>query len=369
MDTDYQERESKAVDAIKKAIPPALKRDMLRDSRGLFAEVFENNEVFPNHYIASGCDSVGTKIILAEAMGIYDTVGIDCVAMSANDLATLGAVNPFLFMDCVLCQSEILDKAITGPLVQGMAQGLAMCDASSALRNSIRANFGKGETASVHELLSSTKEGYGFDIIGSMIGFIAKEKYVKRKVRVGDKIIAFPSTGLHSNGYTDARHCLLNGDFESRPQYKKLYRGKFSLHDLFDSSTIGKKLIEPTRIYVRDMAAIARDFDVVGVNNTGYGLKNFNRITGGFEFNITKPLPPQPIFGLIQKESGFTDEKMYTTFNMGMGFFGIVHAKDADDILQIAKDALIIGDVKKSSGNETITVLAHTPKKIIFKGY
>ena len=98
MDTDYQNREAKAVEAIKNAIPKGMKRDMLDISKGMFAEIYEN-KVFPNHYMVCGIDGVGTKLILAEAMGIYDTIGIDCVAMSVNDLVTLGAVSPFIFMN------------------------------------------------------------------------------------------------------------------------------------------------------------------------------------------------------------------------------------------------------------------------------
>src|SRR3989338_6263307 len=171
MNQNYQTRESKAVDAIKKAIPISLKKDMLEESKGMFAELYENNEVFPKHYIASAIDSVGTKVIIAEAMKKYDTIGIDCVAMSANDLATLGAVNPFLFMDCITCQNKIEEEAITGEIAKGMSKGLEQCDASNVLKNSIRANFGKGETASADELISSFNEGYGFDLVCCMAGF------------------------------------------------------------------------------------------------------------------------------------------------------------------------------------------------------
>src|SRR3989344_6798099 len=92
---DYQKREAKAVEAIKRAIPAKLKQNMNAISKGMFAELFENKEVFPNHYMVCAIDGVGTKLILADAMGKYDTVGIDLVAMSANDLATLGRVSPF----------------------------------------------------------------------------------------------------------------------------------------------------------------------------------------------------------------------------------------------------------------------------------
>jgi len=367
MKPSYQGRESKAVDAIKKAIPSSLKSDMLPQSKGMFAELFENNEVFPKHYIATAIDSVGTKIIIAEAMEKYDTIGIDCVAMSANDLATLGAVNPFLFMDCISCQSEIQEKAITGDIVKGMSKGLQQCDASKILRNSIKINFGKGETASVDELLSSPKSGYGFEVIGSMIGFIEKNKIKKQKIKPGQKIITLKSSGPHSNGYIDLRHYLLKGDFETRAEFKRKYKGRFSLDDKFDGSTIGKILLEPTKIYIETMAKISKNFDVVGFNNTGYGLKNLNRAREKVEFRINKPLKPQPIFELMQKESGFNDEQMCKTFNMGMGFFVVCNAKDVDDILDIAKNADIVGEVRKS--NKTITVLEKNSKMIIYEGY
>ena len=363
----YADRESKAVSAIKKAIPSSLKKNVIPKSKGLFAELFENNEVFPNHYIASAIDGVGTKVLIAEAMKKYDTIGIDCVAMSANDLATLGAVNPFLFMDCITCQNKIEEEAITGEIAKGMSKGLEQCDASNVLKNSIRANFGKGETASADEVISSFNEGYGFDLVGAMIGFIEKSKVNNKKIGVGDKIIALPSSGPHSNGYTALRHHLLNGDFETRNKFKKLYKGKHSLHDKFDNSTIGKLLLEPTRIYLQTMAKISKDYDIVGVNNTGYGLKNFNRIKGNFEFLINNPLKPQPIFELMQKESNFSDKEMYETFNMGMGFFVVCKEKETDKILQIAKEGNVVGEVRRAE--KTRTVLEKGNKKIAFEGY
>ena len=367
MNPSYQSRESKAVDAIKKAIPNSLKSDIVEQSKGMFAELFENNEVFPKHFIATAIDSVGTKVIIAEALHKFDTIGIDCVAMSANDLATLGAVSPFLFMDCISCQSKIQEKQITGEIVRGMSRGLEQCNASNILRNSIRINFGKGETASVDELLSSPNAGYAIELVGSMIGFIGKQKFKKQKASIGDKIIALKSSGPHSNGYTDLRHNLLKGDFETRNEFKRKYKGRFSLDDKFDGSTIGKILLEPTKIYVQTLAKISKNFDVIGINNTGYGLKNFNRIKEKVEFRINNPREPQPVFDLMQKESGFSDEEMYKTFNMGMGFFVFCHKENADDILNIAKDADIVGEVRKSS--KTITVLEKNKKKIVFEGY
>ncbi len=362
----YQKREAKAVQAIKDAIPDSLKKDSVKGIKGMFADLHENNEVFPKHYIATGVDGVGTKIIIAEAMSKYDTIGIDLVAMCANDLATLGAVNPFLFMDYLACQKGIQERELTGSIIKGIVKGLGQCDSSNILRNSIRMNFGKGETASVDELIAGLKPGFGFDIAGCMVGFIRKDK-LNIKVGVGDKIIALRSSGPHSNGYTDLRFKLLKGEFEDRPEFKKNYTGKYTLDYDFNGATIGNILLEPTRIYIKDMAKVAKNFPVVGINNTGYGLKNFNRISQNVEFRINNPIEPQPIFKLMQKESGFSEERMYTSFNMGMGFFIIAKKQDAENILQKIKHAELVGEVKKS--NKTRTVLEKEGKKIVFSGY
>src|SRR3989344_7212170 len=115
------------------------------------------------------------------------------------------------------------------------------------------------------------------------------------------------------------------------------------------------------------MARVSKDYNVVGINNTGYGLKNFNRLQGNFEFRVNNPLKPQPIFNLMQKESKFSDKKMYETFNMGMGFFIICGKNDADKILQIAKEGRVVGTVEKSNKNRTI--LEKSREKIVFEGY
>ena len=160
---------------------------------------------------------------------------------------------------------------------------------------------------------------------------------------------------------------MMKGNLEERKELKKLYKGKFSLDSKFDNSTIGKILLEPTKIYLQTIAEISKNHNIVGINNTGYGLKNLNRIHGNFEFRVNNPLKPQPIFNLMQKESKFSDKKMYETFNMGMGFFIICGKNDADKILQIAKDGKIVGVVKKSNKNRT--VLEKGSEKIVFEGY
>ena len=365
---DYQKREEKAVRAIKKAIPSSLKSGMLKQSKGMFAELYQSS-VFPKHYCAVAIDGVGTKLILAQAMNKYDTIGIDLVAMSANDLATLGAVAPFMFLDYLAVQSKVEEK-YAGHILKGMVKGLQQCDASKILRNSVRINLGKGETASVDELMGGIREGYGFDIAGAMIGFIEKRK-LNTKVSVGDKIIALASSGPHSNAYTDLRLKLLKGEFEKRKEFRKNYKGRFRLNADYKGKTIGNWLLEPTKIYLKTMAAIASKYKVVGINNTGYGLKNLNRVHQKVAFHINNPMKPQPIFELVQKEAKYSDKEMYQRFNMGMGFFIIAKKKDAPNVLKLARKmgekAQIVGDVRKS--NVTQTILIKNKKKIACRGY
>ena len=190
-------------------------------------------------------------------------------------------------------------------------------------------------------------------------------------IKPGFKVIALKSSGCHSNGYTDIRLNLLNGDFETRPEFRRRYRGRFSLHDKFGSATIGQELLKPTRIYLRTVNAISKEFSVLGFNNTGYGLKNLNRAKEKVEFRITGPLKPQPIFELLQKESGFSDEEMYRKFNMGQGFFLVCRPEDASGVINIAQkfgdDAKVVGEVRKS--DVTKVVLEKNGKEIEYVGY
>jgi len=129
--------------------------------------------------------------------------------------------------------------------------------------------------------------------------------------------------------------------------------------------------LEPTKIYLKTMAAIASKYKVVGINNTGYGLKNLNRVHQKVAFHINNPMKPQPIFELVQKEAKYSDKEMYQRFNMGMGFFIIAKKKDAPNVLKLARKmgekAQIVGDVRKS--NVTQTILIKNKKKIACRGY
>ena len=363
----YQKTESLALSQIKKAIPLSLKQNIIKETKGLFAELYESS-VFPDYYLACSIDGVGTKLLIASALNRFDTIGIDLVAMCANDLATLGNVQPFLFMDYLAVQEKIELRA--GEIITGISKGLELCDTSGIFRNDIKINFGKGETASITEMLDSFKDGFGYDIAGAMIGFMPRNADIK-EILPGDRIIAIKSSGLHSNGYTDARKYLLNGDFETRKHINPLYKGKYCLTDKVGGRNLGDILLEPTRIYSKSVAEIARRFKVIGVNNTGNGLKNFNRFNANAEFFIDNPPEPPDIFRMIQQSSGFKDMQMYQTFNMGMGFFLIVSERDANNIVNCLKemneDAWIVGNV--NSAKNTHTILVKGKNRIVFEGY
>jgi phosphoribosylformylglycinamidine cyclo-ligase len=323
-ESDYQSRESKAVEAIKKEI--RSKHNLVPSTKGSFVELYYLDSVFPDYYMSTAIDGVGSKVILAILLNKYDTVGIDCVAMAKNDECAHpgnGNIHTFMYLDYLACQGEIEEKGIAGDIVRGIETGLALADISDITRLPIRPNLGKGETASLDEVIAGPTSGYGFDLAGAMIGFVEKDiakRAVKTKPKDGDAIIAFRSSGGHSNGYTDFRHYLLDGEFEERPEFRKRYKGRFSINDRMPDSdlSIGKELLMPTRIYAKLMADIAV-WDVIGINNTGYGLHNFNRVGNDVKYIINAPMEPQDIFKLMQDESGFNDEKMYRKFNMGMG--------------------------------------------------
>ena len=363
-DPNYHKREAEAVNALKNIIPDKLKAE-IPISKGMFASLIECPE--KNHYLVTANDGAGTKPILAIAMNKFDTIGIDMVAMVANDIATLGNVIDLTLMNYLPCQAKIQKEKITAEIMKGVVAG---CELAGA-------KIGKGETASVDEILGSPKSGYGFDIAGVMTGFIEKNNILQKKVKPGYKIIGFQSSGGHCNGYTGFRLNLLNGDFEERPEIKKLYKGKYSLNDKVPGTnqTIGEALLFPTRIYSKMMRAIGEKFPYIqGVNITGYGLKNFNRVGENLVFHLYDNwlFEPQPIFQLYASETGIPDEKLYESCNMGLGFAIMVAHEDLDKVFEIAKRngeiARIIGEVESSRfGNSTI--LHKNQKEIYFYGY
>ena len=260
--------------------------------------------------LAMCTDGVGSKILLAEEMDSIHTVGIDCVAMNTNDLICVGA-EPLSFVDYVALDKP--DEELMAKIGMGLAEG---CKQSNC-------TLSGGETAILPELV------HGFDIAGTSVGYVKQDKIIDgTKITEGDVLIGLKSSGPHSNGYTLIRK-LFDGDKE-----------------------LGKKLVEPTRIYVKEVMNLINQVNVHGIAHiTGGGLDNISRINDNFQYLIDNPLPVHYVFDWLQEKGSIEIKEMYRTFNMGMGMIIIVSKDVAKESVSIlGKYAQIIGSVKNGKG-------------------
>ena len=265
-----------------------------------------------NGALAMCTDGVGSKLLLAEEMDSIHTVGIDCVAMNTNDLICVGA-EPLSFVDYVALDKP--DEELMAKLGKGLAEG---CKQSNC-------TLSGGETAILPELV------HGFDIAGTSVGYVKQDEIIDgTKISEGDVLIGLKSSGPHSNGYTLIRK-LFNGDKE-----------------------IGKQLVEPTRIYVKEVMNLIKQVDVHGIAHiTGGGLDNISRINNNFQYVIDNPLPVPSVFDWLQQRGDVEDSEMYRTFNMGMGMIIIVDKNDAEKSVSLLGEyAQIVGSVKNGKGIE-----------------
>jgi len=278
--------------------------------------------------LVSGTDGVGTKLKIAFALNKHNTVGIDLVAMSVNDIITCGA-KPLFFLDYISIAK--LSEKVVVELIKGVTEGCKMADCALL----------GGETA---EMPGFYPEGE-YDLAGFAVGIVEKSKIIDgRKIKEGDSVIGIASNGLHSNGFSLIRKVLLED---------KKYELDEKLTVL--KSTLGKELLRPTRIYVKPVLYLLEKYKVLGIAHiTGGGLlENIPRILPkGVSIQIDqKSWPKPPIFSLIQKEGKIFDEEMYRTFNMGIGMVLIVPQNDASKVINELKmiryDSYIIGKVIK----------------------
>jgi phosphoribosylformylglycinamidine cyclo-ligase len=267
--------------------------------------------------LAMTTDGVGSKVLIANAIKKWDTVGIDCMAMNVNDLLAIGA-EPIAFVDYLAL--EMVDPERSAQIAIGLQRGAEISNLTIV----------GGETASLPEIIK------GFDLAGTAIGIVDKDKVVTgEKIAVGDVMVGVPSDGLHSNGYTLARRIV--------EQSKYTYSDRMPGSDM----TIGEELLVPTRIYM-EVLGLVKKCDVHGLAHiTGSGLLKLHRLTAlGFE--ITDPLEPQPIFSFLQKLGNVTDAEMYRTFNMGMGFVVILPEEEVEKACQImGSGSKVIGSITK----------------------
>jgi phosphoribosylformylglycinamidine cyclo-ligase len=255
--------------------------------------------------IALSTDGVGTKLLLAEQLGRYDTVGIDCVAMNVNDVICVGA-EPLAMLDYIAIEKA--DPEVCEQIGVGLARGAELAGVE----------IPGGELAQLGEMVR------GFDVAGACFGTVALDAIIDGSaVRPGDAVIGLPSSGVHSNGYTLARSAL-----EGIP-----------LEDERLGRPLGEILLEPTEIYVKPVLELLRSgVDVRGLAHiTSGGLGNLLRFAADVGYEIDAPLPVPPVFELIQERGGVSDGEMHDVFNMGCGFCCVVAADDETAALELLR--------------------------------
>ena len=325
----------RAVELMKSHIARTMTSGVCSDVGG-FGGLFELDTTgIEKPVLVSGTDGVGTKLKLAFLMDKHDTVGIDCVAMCVNDIICCGA-KPLFFLDYIACGKNIPERIAS--IVSGVAEG---CVQSGA------ALIG-GETAEMPGFYPVDE----YDLAGFSVGVVDKSKILDPStMKAGDVVIALPSSGVHSNGFSLVRKVfdVENSDIKSP-------------REELGGKSIGETLLTPTKIYVKPVLALLEQVKVKGISHiTG----------GGFYENIPRSIPDGlgaviernavrvlPIFDLIAKEGNISERDMFNTFNMGVGMSIVVAREDAEKAVKILKangeDAYVIGKIENSEDKITI---------------
>ena len=281
--------------------------------------------------LALSTDGVGTKLLVAEALGQYDTVGIDCMAMNVNDVVCVGA-EPIALLDYIAVVEA--DPAVLASVAEGLRRGAE--DAGVEIPG--------GELAVVPEMVK------GLDLVGACVGTVDLEAIVTGSaIEPGDAVVGLPASGVHSNGLTLARRAL--PDLEERPEE-------------LGGASVGETLLEPTVIYVRAVLDLLRsEVDVRGLAHiTGDGLLNLLRLEAEVGYRISAPLPRQPVFDLIAARGGVSEADLHEVFNLGCGFCCVVPAGDADACVSALAErhpgTAVIGEVTDRAGVVEVAGLA-----------
>jgi phosphoribosylformylglycinamidine cyclo-ligase len=290
---------------------------------GYFATVMDLGN---NLGLALSSDGVGTKLLVAEMLDKYDTVGIDCVAMNVNDLLCVGA-EPLCMLDYIAVQEA--DPELLTAIGKGLYEGARQANIS----------IPGGEIAQVKELIRGIREGRGFDLAGACVGMVPMDRIIiGQHIQPGDAVIGLRSSGIHSNGLTLARDVFFRrAGYAPDRQVPELGR------------TIGEELLEPTRIYVREVIALLQaGVEIRAMAHiTSDGLLNLARVQAEVGYVLETLPTPQPIFSLLQQLGGVTDEEMFQVYNMGIGFCLVVPEPAVNRVLQDLKqqhvEALYLG--------------------------
>ena len=325
----------KSVELMKKHIRKTKVPGVCEDVGG-FGGLFEPDlGCMAQPVLVSGTDGVGTKLKIAFLMDKHDTVGIDCVAMCVHDIICCGA-KPLFFLDYIACGKNIPEQI--EQIVKGVCEGCVQ--AGCALIG--------GETAEHPGLMPEDE----YDLAGYCTGVVDKAKIIDNSaMRPGDVVIALPSTGVHSNGFSLVRKVFDVENTDLKAPVAEL-----------GGRSLGEALLEPTRIYVKPVLALLKEVAVKGISHiTG----------GGFYENIPRSIPDGlgakidrskvrvlPVFDLIAKKGGVSERDMFNTYNMGVGMSLVVAPEDAEKALAILKeqgeDAYLIGEIVESEEKITI---------------
>ncbi len=326
----------KSVELMKQHIAKTMTKGVCSDVGG-FGGLFELDlEGINKPVLVSGTDGVGTKLKIAFLMDKHDTVGIDCVAMCVNDVICCGA-KPLFFLDYIACGKNYPEKI--ADIVKGVCEG---CVQSGA------ALIG-GETAEMPGFYPLDE----YDLAGYTTGVVDKDKIIDNKtMKSGDVIIALPSSGVHSNGFSLVRKVFDVENSDIKTPIAEL-----------NGKSIGETLLTPTKIYVKPVLALLEQVKVKGISHiTGGGFyENIPRsIPDGLGAKINKSsVKILPIFDLIAKRGNISEHDMFNTFNMGVGMSIVVAPEDKDKALEILKaqgeDAYVIGEIIES--DEKITII------------
>lgn len=316
----------KAVELMKKHISKTMTPAAMSDIGG-FGGLFSLDLTgMKNPVLVSGTDGVGTKLKIAFLMDKHDSVGIDCVAMCVNDIICCGA-KPLFFLDYIAVGKNVPEKI--ADIVSGIADGCIQSGSSLI----------GGETAEMPGFYPEDE----YDLAGFSVGIVDKDKVLNNKlIEEGDVVIALPSSGVHSNGFSLVRKVFDIENCDLKAPVSEL-----------NGKSLGETLLTPTKIYVKPMLALFDKITVKAVSHiTGGGFyENIPRsIPDGFGAKINKSsLRILPIFDLIAKTGNIPERDMFNTYNMGVGMSVVVSKKDAESALEILKengeDAYIMGEI------------------------
>lgn len=320
----------RAVELMKKHVQRTERPGVLGGLGGFGGLFLPNLAGMKEPVLVSGTDGVGTKLKIAFLLGKHDTVGIDCVAMCVNDIVCSGA-EPLFFLDYIACGRNVPERI--ADIVAGVAEGCVQ--AGAALIG--------GETAEMPGFYPEDE----YDLAGFAVGIVDKARILDSSaMREGDALIALPSSGVHSNGFSLVRRVF---DVEG---------GALERYEPELGRTLGEALLEPTRIYVKPVLALLKAARVSAISHiTGGGFyENVPRaLAPGFTARIEKAkLKTPPLFSLIARAGNIPERDMYNTFNMGVGMLAAVAAEDADAAVRCLREngveAYVCGEVARGEG-------------------